>query len=125
MTILRDRRKRIILYTLIGMLVVLGLFLKYYNIREEMRTNQFFKLLIAGDYPAAYKLWQPTPSYRYSDFLEDWGDKSFYAEGKIMSFRLESSHSRGNGVVIAVLLNGKKEVKLILNKEDKHFSFAP
>jgi hypothetical protein len=125
MALRADRRKRILLLTFIGMLVVLGLSYKYYNIYEEMRTSQFFELLISGDYPSAYKLWQPTPSYKYSDFLEDWGDKGFYAGGKITSFRLESSHTRGNGVVVKIQLNGTKEVALVINKEDKHFSFAP
>ncbi|MBZ5537796.1 MAG: hypothetical protein LAO31_17715 [Acidobacteriia bacterium] len=125
MPFLAERRQRIKLYAVIGLLIVLGLFYRYYNIFEERRINQFFDLVVAGDYPSAYKLWQPTPSYKYSDFLEDWGDSSFYAESKITSFHLESSHSKGNVVVIKILLNGKKEIALIVNKEDKHFSFAP
>lgn len=125
MSLLADRRKRIIVYTFIGLLFIVGLGYKYYNIHEEMRVGQFFKLIVAGDYQSAYKLWQSPPSYKYEDFLEDWGDKSFYGNGKITTFRVESSHSKGNFVLIKVLLNGKKEVSLFINKEDKHFSFAP
>lgn len=125
MAILADRRKRMILYTLIGFLLILGLFYKYYNIYEEMRVSQFFRMIIAGDYQAAYKLWQPTASYKYSDFVEDWGDNSYYAGGRITSFQVESSHSKGGIVLIQVRLNGTTEVRLVINKDDKHFSFAP
>lgn len=125
MPFLADRSQRIKLYAVIVLLIFLGLAYRYYNIFEEMRINQFFNLIVAGDYTAAYKLWQPAPSYKYSDFLEDWGDSSYYAGGKITSARLENSHSKGNVVVIKVLLNGKKEIALVVNKEDKHFSFAP
>ncbi|MBZ5555037.1 MAG: hypothetical protein LAO21_20165 [Acidobacteriia bacterium] len=125
MPFLADRRLRIKLYAFMGLLIIVGMFIKYYNIFEEMRIKQFFNLVVAGDYPSAYKLWQPAPSYKYSDFLEDWGDSSFYAEGKITSFQLESSHSRGNVVVVKIRLNGKKEIALVVSKEDKHFSFAP
>jgi hypothetical protein len=125
MTFLADRRRRMILYTVIGFLILLGLGYHYYNIFEETKAEQFFKSIVAGDYQTAYKLWQPPPSYRYSDFLEDWGDQSFYAGAKIKSFRLLSSHSKGNFVLIKVLLNGQKEVGLFVNKDDKHFSFPP
>ncbi len=125
MAFLADPRRRLILYTFIGLLIILGLFYRYYNIYEEIRMNQFFRLIVAGDYHGAYKLWQPTASYKFSDFLEDWGDNSYYAEGRIKSFRLESSHSKGNIVEIKILLNGAKEVSLVVNKDDKHFSFAP
>ena len=125
MAILADRRKRMILYTFIAFLLILGLFYKYYNIYEEIRVSQFFRMIIAGDYQAAYKLWQPTASYKYSDFLEDWGDNGYYAGGRITSFRLESSHSKGGIVLMRVRLNGTTEVRLIINRDDKHFSFAP
>jgi len=125
MPFLADRSQRIKLYAVIVLLIFSGLAYRYYNIFEEMRINQFFNLIVAGDYPAAYKLWQTAPSYKYSDFLEDWGDSSYYAGGKITSARLETSHSKGNVVLIKVLLNGKKEIALVVNKEDKHFSFAP
>lgn len=125
MALFADRRKRIVLYTFIGLLLLVGLFYKYYNVYEEMQVKQFFNLIVARDYQSAYKMWQAPPSYRYTDFLEDWGDNSYYAGGKITSFRIESSHSKGNFVLIKVLLNGDKEVSLFISKVDKHFSFAP
>lgn len=125
MGLFADRRKRILLYTFLGFLLVLALVYNFYNISEEMKVRQFLKLIVANDYAAAYKLWQPTASYKYNDFLEDWGDNSYYAGGKITSFTLKSSHSKGNFVLIKVWVNDTKELSLVVNKEDKHFSFAP
>jgi hypothetical protein len=126
MALFKNRRSRTMLYTVIGMLICMALFYKYYNIFEETQVNRFFTKIVAGDYEAAYKLWQPTARYQYSDFLEDWGDAGFYAGTKIKTFRITSSHSqKGNFVEIKILLNGVKEIALVVNKEDKHFSFAP
>lgn len=125
MAFLADRRKRMFLYTFIGFFILLALGYQYYNFFEEKAVSRFFNTIIAGDYATAYKLWQPPPSYKFSDFLEDWGDQSYYGGGRIISFKLEGSHSRGNFVLIKVLLNEKKEVSLLVNKEDKHLSFAP
>ncbi len=125
MSILGDRRRRIILYVVLFAIVVLGMFYKYYNVFEEIQVKRFFTLLESKKYEDAYRMWQAPPSYKYSDFLEDWGDNGYYAGGPITSFQLESSHSKGNFVLIKILLNGNKEVSLFINKEDKHFSFPP
>jgi hypothetical protein len=122
MAFFADPRRRMIVYTGIGLLLLFALFYHYYNIFEEMKVNQFFKLVVAGNYPEAYKVWQPAPSYTYNDFLIDWGDNSYYAGGRILTFRLEGSTSKGNFVEIRVLLNGQKKVALLVNKDDKHFS---
>lgn len=125
MAFLADRRKRMILYSFMGFFILLALGIQYYNFFEEKVANRFFNAIIAGDYSTAYKLWQPPPSYKFSDFLEDWGDQSYYGDGRITSFTLESSSSKGNFVRIKVLLNGKKKISLLVNREDKHLSFAP
>lgn len=126
MALFKNRRSRTMVYTVIGILLCITLGYKYYNIFEERQVNRFFNLIVAGDYEAAYKLWQPTARYQYSDFLEDWGDAGFFAGARIKTFYITSSHSqKGNFVEIKVKLNGIKEVALVVNKEDKHFSFAP
>lgn len=125
MAFFADRRKRMILYTFIGFLILLALGYQHYNFFEERAVSRFFNAVTGGDYATAYRLWQPPPSYKFGDFLEDWGDKSYFGDGKIMSFKLENSRSRGNFVQVRVLLNGKKDVSLLVNKDDKHLSFAP
>jgi hypothetical protein len=117
MALFKNRRSRTMVYTVIGILLCIALGYKYYNVFEERQVNRFFNLIVAGDYEAAYKLWQPTARYQYSDFLEDWGDAGFFAGAKIKTFHITSSHSqRGNFVEIKVKLNGIKEVALVVNK---------
>ncbi|MDD5544249.1 MAG: hypothetical protein PHX83_13855 [Acidobacteriia bacterium] len=125
MAFFADRRRRMMLYAVIVFLLLFAPLYHYYNVFEEMRVKQFFGLVVAGNYQEAYRLWQPTPSYKYNDFIDDWGANSYYAGGRITSYELESSHSRGSFVLVHVKLNGNKEVALVVNKDDKHFSFAP
>ncbi len=108
---------------------------------EKHAAGRFFDTLVAGDFQTAYKIWKPSPSYSYQDFLEDWGPRGYY--GPVKSYHIESAQSPqhgGSGVIIVVKLSpdqpfpadtdaGKnrhlKEVRLWVETRDKSFSFPP
>ena len=114
-------------------------FFRFYP--EERAAKRFFDTVVAGDFQAAYKIWKPSPSYSYQDFLEDWGPKGYY--GPVKSYHIESAQSPrhgGSGVIIVVEVSpdqpfpadtdaGKnrrlKEVRLWVETRDKSLSFPP
>jgi hypothetical protein len=54
---------------------------------EYQTTRQFADAVVAGDYQKAYQIWQPSKSYTYQDFLQDWGPNGYY--GTIKSYRID------------------------------------
>ena len=118
---------------------------RYYP--EKKQVTRFMEALVAGDYQTAYQLWKPTPSYRFPDFLEDWGETTAF--GRIRSYEIvevESSSAlllqvpveggqtrrtlelKGNssGVVVSVRINGQNPpVRIWVEKKDKSLSFPP
>ena len=139
--------KRILIAVLL--LAALGLFLRwqfrYYG--EKKAVRQFMEALVGGDYGRAYEIWQPTPSYSYQNFLQDWGEISPW--GKIRSYEivgvteklqdlllpgtggtnpriLERGEGNSSGVVILVRINGIREPERIwVEKKTKSLSFPP
>ena len=94
-------------YILLGVSVLfLGTLLCFifWNYAEEHAVSRFLTTLERSDYPEAYRLWQPSPSYRYEDFLRDWGEKGDY--GHVRRFRIINSKSKGSTtVVVKVKIN--------------------
>jgi hypothetical protein len=125
----REKRiKRGILILLAALVVAGALYYSFKNYRQEERVKQFLAALERGDYPTAYSFWgcrveAPCPNYDYKSFLEDWGPSS--SIGKLQSYKLDTSHERGSGVVIGVHLNGRREVKLWVEKSNGVLGFAP
>ncbi len=118
-----ERRKRRLLVAALAVLVAAPLL--YYELKnwpEERATERFLTALQHEDYPLAYQLWKPAPSYRYQDFLRDWGKESEY--GKITSFKIKKSHERGSGVVVTALIN-HREARIWVEMSDKSLSFPP
>ena len=70
----------------------------FWNYAEEHAVSRFLTTLERGNYPEAYRLWQPSPSYSYADFLRDWGEKGDY--GRIRHFRVIHSKSKGSRTVL-------------------------
>ena len=70
----------------------------FWNYAEEHAVSSFLTKLERGDYPAAYRLWQPSPTYSYEDFLRDWGEKGDY--GRLRRFRVINSKSKGSKTVL-------------------------
>ena len=101
-------------------------------------VNRFLGAVEANDLPRAYgiwfhdKNWQQHPlqysSYPYSRFLSDWSSTSPDNEyGAIRSHKIAEAARYGNGLLVAVLINGRKSDALDLAYDDKtrQLSFAP
>lgn len=76
---------------------------RFWNIREEGAVSHFLEKLEQGNYPEAYRLWQPAPSYTFDNFVHDWGEKGDY--GKIRQFEILGSESKGRIAIVTVQIN--------------------
>jgi hypothetical protein len=121
----------LILLTLAGYIAGHGWF--FTNLGYEHRVNDFFTDLEKKDYAAAYGLynadanWQQHPAqysgYPLSRFTEDWTSAS-PVHGPILSHHIDVSKSDGSGafgtgIIVAVKINGDKEVFMYVNRADK------
>ncbi len=100
-------------------------------------VNKFLGAVEANDLPRAYgiwvhdKNWQQHPqqfSYTYARFQGDWSPTSPDNEyGVIRSHKIAEAARYGNGVLVAVLFNGRKSGALDLTYDPKNgqLSFAP
>jgi hypothetical protein len=125
-------------------LVVLAAVVVYLTFRfypEQRAAQHFFDGLVAGDMGPAYKLWKASPSYRFQDFLADWGPNGYY--GPVKSYKIlkiTTPKDSGNSVAIEVEVSPyspmpdgsdaeksrkTRVVTVWMNTEDKSFSFPP
>ena len=95
----------------------------FWNFRQERVVTRFLTALEQGNYQEAYKLWQPPESYTYANFLGDWGTNGDY--GKIKSFEIVGSESKGQSVVVTVSINGQPNLELIVKTQSGGLAFAP
>jgi len=95
------------------------------NVPEERILAHFLTALEQGDYHQAYQLWQPAPTYSYEDFLHDWGAQGDY--GKIRSFKILGSRSKGSRtVIVTVVINGEEPARdLVVDRDTKGLAFSP
>jgi hypothetical protein len=137
----KARRRNIIIAVAVVVVLVVGVFAWLYrNWPEEHAVDKFMTALHSKDYKAAYGYWVADPNweqhaqkyaqYSYGDFYRDWGPGGDW--GEIRSFHVEGStvpkdsYSSGNGVVVAVSINGRKEPASIwVTKKDHTLSFSP
>lgn len=139
-----DPQSKLRRYVILGLLaaialVVLGLYITRYN-AEKRAVRQFLNTIVQGDTEAAYRMWQPTATYPYKDFVDDWGPAGFY--GPVKSYHIVTAQRQGgaSGVVVVVevspfepfpsdtereKLRKNKEVKLWVERETQALSFAP
>lgn len=113
-------------YLLLGVVVLfLGTLLCFifWNYAEEHAVSRFLTTLERGNYPEAYRLWQPSPSYRYEDFLRDWGEKGDY--GRVRSFRIINSKSKGSKtVLVKVKINNvDPPLEIAVDRKNKGLSY--
>jgi hypothetical protein len=95
--------RRYIITGLVFLLLVAGACWYLLRFHTEKKTiHHFLSTLAAGDMEEAYKIWKPTATYSFKDFLEDWGPKGYY--GPVKSYRIEDvEHLKGgSGVVVVV-----------------------
>lgn len=119
-----ERRKRC--WIVGAVFVVICAAYLYYELKnypEERQLRRFFEALEQQDYQRAYQLWQPTSSYTFKNFLEDWGPDG--VQGSIRQFQIKDSQAEGTGVNILAIINEKELVVLWVEKKDKSLSFSP
>jgi hypothetical protein len=94
------------------------------NFREERTVSHFLETLEQGNFQEAYRLWQPSPSYSYQDFLHDWGERGDY--GKIRTFKILGSRSKGSGTVIVTLTINNEEppLELLVDRKTKGLAYS-
>ncbi|MGI9102955.1 MAG: hypothetical protein ACR2IF_10990 [Terriglobales bacterium] len=133
----RERRKRLIVVSVLVALVVLGaLAYLYRNWPEERVVDHFFTALVNKDFERAYGVWihdpqwkqhpEKYPNYSFREFYNDWGPGGEW--GIVKSFRIEGSANpkAGSGVVVVVTVNERKEpARIWVEKKDKTLTFSP
>jgi len=122
----------------VALAVVLYFSFRYYP--EKKATEHFLDALVAGDTKHAYELWKPTESYKFGDFLADWGPEGYYGPVKSYSIMKATAHRGSNGVIVTVEVSPfaplpekndvekSRRTKLVsvwVNSEQKSFSFPP
>ena len=115
-----------ILIPLILILLIAGslLSIRFWNIRQEHAVSRFMTALEEGKYEDAYKLWQPSPSYSYNDFLHDWGEQGDY--GKVRKFEILDSESKGATVIVTVKVNDvTPPVELLVTRKTLGLAYSP
>jgi hypothetical protein len=147
----RDRRRRVILYSVTGLL--LALFVGWWlaasrpvdwpwnwnnHLRGRLAANHFLTAIEKNDLPAAYgiwlndKSWQQHPSqtgpYTFERFQQDWSPQSTDNEyGAIRSHKIVAARMYGNVLLMAVLINERKSKALNLDYDPKthQLNFSP
>jgi hypothetical protein len=102
-----------------------GLFAyRFWNYPAERAVARFLATLEQGDYQKAYQLWQPSPSYRFGDFLRDWGEQGDY--GKIREFAILGSKSKGTRTVIVTVRINKVDppLDLLVDRKTKGMAYS-
>jgi len=119
-----ERRRRYLISAFVFVLLLSGYgYWRLRNFAEERQALHFFQALQRKDFEEAYRIWQPGDSYKFKDFLEDWGDKGL--QGPVESFRIVRSRRRGTGVIVEVQVNREENVRLWVERGDKSLTFPP
>jgi len=125
----REKRNKLIVRTVIGLVIVGGLFWYFAKtFREERLVKHFISLLESKDYKGAYALWgctdqAPCRDYPFERFMEDWGPKSPYANAGDISTTL--AESCGNSVWITIKTPKSEELGVAVDPDTKFLSFTP
>ena len=119
-------RKYIPLPILVLIIAAIGMFVAYrlWDYREERAVSRFLNAVEQGNYREAYRLWQPSPSYSFDDFLHDWGEQGDY--GRIRGFEILRSRSKGSStVIVSVRINGvDPPLDLIVDRKTKGLAYS-
>jgi hypothetical protein len=137
-----SNRPKAITFTVIALAVALAVVL-YFAVRyypEKKAAQHFLTALMAGDSRQAYQLWRPSESYKYGDFMADWGPDGYYGPVKSYSIVKTAEQKGANGVTITIDVSPfspmpdkadveksrrTKQVNVFVKSEDKSFSFPP
>jgi hypothetical protein len=113
-------------YIVLGGLILVvaeGLYFGFRNYPEQRAVARFLTTLEQGKFQEAYRLWQPSPSYSYQDFLGGWGLQGDY--GKIREFQILGTKSKGSSlVVVTVKVNNiDPPLDLVVDRKTKGLSY--
>ncbi|MGA3324064.1 MAG: hypothetical protein ABSF45_06290 [Terriglobia bacterium] len=116
---------RYILTALVVIIVGGAGYFVFRNFPEERAISRFLTALEQGNYREAYQLWQPSSTYSYQDFLHDWGERGDY--GKIRTFKVLGSQSKGAGtVMVTVTINDRESpLQLLVDRRTKGLAYTP
>ncbi|MGB7280863.1 MAG: hypothetical protein WBE13_01270 [Candidatus Acidiferrum sp.] len=137
------KKSRAMIFTLtvafIIAVIAVWFVLRFYP--EKKAAGEFFNAVVAGDMQHAYQLWKPGSSYRFQDFVADWGPTGYY--GPVKSYEILKAKSpvgSTTSVEIRVAISpfspmpGANEpeksqktkiVTVWVDSRDKSFSFPP
>lgn len=115
-------------YILLAILVaIIASLATYYfwDYPEEQAVKRFLEAVEKGDYATAYRLWQPSASYSYGEFLKGWGVNGDY--GKVRTFEILDASSKGSDtVVITVSINHQTPpLELLVDRKSKGLAYSP
>jgi len=115
---------RYILVALAVIVVASASYIVFRNFPEERVISRFLTTLEVGNYQEAYRLWQPSSTYSYDDFLHDWGERGDY--GKIRTFKILGSRSKGSGtVIVTVTINNEQPpLELLVDRKTKGLAYS-
>jgi hypothetical protein len=118
--------KYIPLWLLILIIVVVASLVTYslWNYPEEHAVTRFMTTLETGNYPKAYKIWKPAPSYQFSDFMHDWGPEGDY--GRVRSFQIVGAKAFGSSTVkVWIRVNHEEPpLALLVDRSSKSIGYA-
>jgi hypothetical protein len=114
-------------YIVLGFLILLvaeGLYFAFRDYPEERAVARFLTTLEQGKFQEAYRLWQPSPSYSYQDFLRGWGMQGDY--GKIREFQILGTRTKGSSLVIVTVKvnNIDPPLDLVVDRKTKGLSYS-
>jgi hypothetical protein len=137
-----SRMRRYLITTLVFIaLIACGIWWLLRFHQEKVTARRFLNAVVAGQMEEAYKIWKPSPTYTFKDFLEDWGPDGYY--GPVRSYHYEDAEAlpkSGSGVIIVVDVSPDspfpaandsvkqsktKEVRLIVEFSDQSIAFQP
>ena len=114
-------------YVLLAMVIIIvggTAYILLRNFTEERAVSRYLTTLEQGNYQEAYRLWQPSASYSYQDFIHDWGEQGDY--GKIRTFKILGSRSKGPQTVIVTLTinNQQPPLELLVDRQTKGLAYS-
>lgn len=91
---------------------------------EEHAVSRFMTMLEKGNYQGAYQLWKPASSYKFSDFMHDWGPEGDY--GKIRAYQIVRVKSQGSSTVeVWVRVNYEEPpLGILVDRRSKGLAYA-
>lgn len=122
---LKAERRRRYAISIVAFLVLLSGagYWRFRNFSEERQALHFFQALQSKNFEEAYRIWQPAKSYKFKDFMDDWGDQGL--QGPVENFQIVRSRRRGTGVIVEIRVNNSANVRLWVEQNDKSLTFPP